>query len=119
MCLSASAWTTTTRLSPSQGNAIATRRDWLQRVAVVGSAVVAGVSLTPQQALAAFDTEKAVQELELSIEKMKPIPELLDANEWDKVRSILKVPPVNKLWNLGDVSAFVAISAQFHFFPRA
>jgi hypothetical protein len=26
----------------------------------------------------------------------------LEQQEWDKVRTILKTPPVNKLWNLGD-----------------
>jgi hypothetical protein len=77
VCLSVSAWTTP--LSPtSEGNpatTTASRRDWLQRIAVVGSAVVAGVSSSPQYTWAAFDTEKALQELEQSVEKMKPIPE--------------------------------------------
>lgn len=38
----------------------------------------------------------------LSKGKLSPIPELLEVQEWDKVRSILKPPPVNKLWKLGD-----------------
>jgi hypothetical protein len=45
----------------------------------------------------------AINELKESRDKLKDIPDLLEAKEWDKVRSILKVPPVNKLWNLGDV----------------
>jgi len=45
-----------------------------------------------------------INELNESRDKLKAIPDLLQREEWDKVRSILKVPPVNKLWNLGDVS---------------
>jgi len=43
-----------------------------------------------------------VEELKTDMARLGPIPELLEEKEWDKVRSILKVPPVNKLWNLGD-----------------
>mmetsp|Transcript_107798 Transcript_107798/g.310464 ORF Transcript_107798/g.310464 Transcript_107798/m.310464 type:complete len:205 (-) Transcript_107798:16-630(-) len=42
------------------------------------------------------------EELKDSRTKLQEIPNLLQAQEWDKVRSILKTPPVNKLWNLGD-----------------
>jgi len=45
-----------------------------------------------------------LDELKSSMAKLEPIPDLLEQKEWDKVRSILKLPPVNKLWNLGDVS---------------
>ena len=41
-------------------------------------------------------------ELMLSRSKLQEIPALLQDQEWEKVRSILKTPPVNKLWNLGD-----------------
>ena len=27
---------------------------------------------------------------------------LVDAAEWDKIRTVLKTPPVNELWNLGE-----------------
>ena len=47
--------------------------------------------------------DEALQEMRLSNEKLAAIPDLLEEKEWDKVRSILKLPPVNKLWNLGDV----------------
>ncbi|EEC47788.1 predicted protein [Phaeodactylum tricornutum CCAP 1055/1] len=43
-----------------------------------------------------------IDDLTSSIDKLRPIPDLLEEKEWDKVRSILKLPPVNKLWNLGD-----------------
>jgi hypothetical protein len=50
--------------------------------------------------------EDAIDELRQSRDKLKDIPDLLEAKEWDKVRSILKLPPVNKLWNLGDVRCY-------------
>merc|ERR1712038_1037557 len=58
---------------------------------------------TPSVALAApSKTAGLVEDLETSLKKMVVIPELLDQGEWDKVRTILKTPPVNKLWNLGE-----------------
>lgn len=65
----------------------------------VGAATVAATALPAQAAQFTL-----VDELQESKSKLEPIPGLLEAKEWDKVRSILKLPPVNKLWNLGDVS---------------
>jgi hypothetical protein len=47
-------------------------------------------------------TDALISDLETSLEKLKPIPSLLEKNDWDTVRTILKTPPVNQLWNLGD-----------------
>jgi len=47
-------------------------------------------------------TSTLVEELQESKTKLTGIPNLLQGQEWDKVRNILKTPPVNKLWNLGD-----------------
>lgn len=55
-----------------------------------------------QQAVADSATDSLVEELQASQGKLKEIPGLLQAEEWNKVRTILKTPPVNKLWNLGD-----------------
>lgn len=63
-------------------------------------------------AFAAASTEAILEDLKLSKEKISQIPDLLDAQEWDKVRSILKVPPVNKLWNLGDSQNIVLTLAK-------
>lgn len=54
----------------------------------------------------ATQSEKAdmIAELQNSRDKLAPIPQLLEEKEWEKVRNILKTPPVNKLWNLGEVS---------------
>lgn len=53
-----------------------------------------------------------IDDLTSSIDKLRPIPDLLEEKEWDKVRSILKLPPVNKLWNLGDSQNIVLKLAQ-------
>jgi hypothetical protein len=67
------------------------------------------VAFVPAGAHAASSkVEEALEEMRASKEKLQAIPDLLEEKEWDKVRSILKLPPVNKLWNLGDVRAFVA-----------
>ena len=80
---------------------------------VLLSRTVEGMLLTPVVLLPAIAAATAdslsssllLEELKASEIKLQPIPDLLAQQEWDKVRSILKVPPVNKLWNLGDVSA--------------
>ena len=53
-------------------------------------------------AIASSAADEMLQELITSRSKLQEIPDLLQAEEWDKVRTILKTPPVNKLWNLGD-----------------
>ncbi|KAK1733451.1 hypothetical protein QTG54_015866, partial [Skeletonema marinoi] len=42
--------------------------------------------------------------LQTSLTKISEIPPLLQNAEWDRVRTILKTPPVNSLWNLGESS---------------
>lgn len=65
------------------------------------AAAFSGGVLFPKLASSA-PSSGLIDELQQSKDKLAPIPDLLEAQEWDKVRSILKVPPVNKLWNLGD-----------------
>lgn len=80
-----------------------TRRTWCLTTTGAASLLVV---LPPQtaQAAAASSSALLIDELKECKVKLEPIPDLLEQMEWDKVRSILKVPPVNKLWNLGDVS---------------
>ena len=59
-------------------------------------------TIAPQIANAASSTDVLLDELVSSQSKLQEIPNLLQDQEWDKVRTILKTPPVNKLWNLGD-----------------
>jgi hypothetical protein len=77
------------------------RRDWLGHAVAAG--VTASVLMIPQVALAST-TSDYVAELKISKSKIQEIPDLLQNQEWDKVRTILKTPPVNYLWNLGDSS---------------
>ena len=83
------------------------RREWLGNVGGM-AALVASVATTttavvgfPQGASAAASDEY-LTELKLSLTKLQPIPKLLEEQKWDEARTILKTPPVNKLWNLGD-----------------
>lgn len=95
---SVSAWsgeyiTTTT-------TAAKTRR-WFVQSAVLSTAT----AVVAPPALAVFSKEDLLEDLRISKEKLQAIPALLEDKEWDRVRTVLKLPPVNKLWNAGDVSA--------------
>lgn len=93
--------TTTTGMTPS----MSTRRLFVKSAASSISAAAAGAIVQPAQASAVSNKADLIEDLRVSKEKLQAIPALLEEKEWDKVRSILKLPPVNKLWNLGDVSA--------------
>jgi len=49
-------------------------------------------------------TTPYITDLQTSLTKISEIPPLLQNAEWDRVRTILKTPPVNSLWNLGESS---------------
>ena len=81
------------------------RREWLEQASFGGVAAIVGAVATttasfPQAARA--DSGEYVAELQSSLAKLQPIPKMLEDQKWDEVRTILKTPPVNKLWNLGD-----------------
>jgi len=78
-----------------------TRRAFLSNLQTTILAPALIASIGPSIANAA-GTKDLVNDLVASKEKIKAIPELLEAEEWNKVRTILKTPPVNQLWNLGD-----------------
>lgn len=76
-----------------------------RRQVLIGSAgCMASLLLSTCAANAATSTsaESLIADLQLSLDKLKPVPSLLEKQEWDAVRTILKTPPVNQLWNLGD-----------------
>eukprot|EP00550_Attheya_septentrionalis_P004170 CAMPEP_0198299126 /NCGR_PEP_ID=MMETSP1449-20131203/43484_1 /TAXON_ID=420275 /ORGANISM="Attheya septentrionalis, Strain CCMP2084" /LENGTH=209 /DNA_ID=CAMNT_0044000583 /DNA_START=112 /DNA_END=741 /DNA_ORIENTATION=+ len=69
----------------------------------VAAAGIVTTTCAPQAAMAAGTTkDDLIADLVASKAKLEPIPSLLEAMEWDSVRTILKTPPVNQLWNLGD-----------------
>lgn len=93
------AWSTPTIGTGSTTAAASTRRGFLQ----TASGIVLTVALPTSATAAAAATGPYLEELKLSKSKLEAIPDLLQDKEWDAVRTILKTPPVNKLWNLGDV----------------
>ena len=81
---------------------------------VTGSAAVLSTAIAPQvsNAAAATDASALIQDLEASLKKLEPIPDLLQKQEWDAVRTILKTPPVNQLWNMGDAKNTLSLLAK-------
>lgn len=86
-----------------QQNDSMTRRIFGQQsLAVLVAGTTAAITSSPLPAFAADSVSPLLDELSQSKEKVNSLPDLLKNQEWDKVRTILKTPPVNKLWNLGD-----------------
>jgi len=76
------------------------RRNFLS---TIGSSIAATTVLNQSQPANAASTKDAlIADLNESYAKLVTIPDLLQQQEWDKVRTILKTPPIVQLWNLGD-----------------
>ena len=75
----------------------------LDRRSFVTTLVGTSIAITSSP-LPAFASEKdtLIANLSDSLTAIKAIPSLVDAAEWDKIRTVLKTPPVNELWNLGE-----------------
>jgi Leucine-rich repeat (LRR) protein len=88
---------------PSEQSSLSSRRSVLSTILATTTAA-STILLTPlQPATAAAATESPlITDLQTSYTKILQIPPLLQNAEWDKVRTILKTPPVNQLWNLGE-----------------
>lgn len=86
------------------------RRQFLSSAATIGSVLCYSLASIPANAAAAKGgaadaaptAASMIKDLEECAELLKPIPELLQAQKWDEVRNILKSPPVNYLWNMGE-----------------
>ncbi len=79
------------------------------------AAAAAGVVLLPACPSFAATTairESLIADLDTSLERISTIPPLLESAQWDKVRTVLKTPPVNQLWNLGDAQNTLARLAK-------
>ena len=112
MVVMVAVWIVTTAVR-IEGFALSTtlsRRVWLQhqagRIATTTAVVVTVVgTAAPPQLVGAVDSttpQDCVQAMEGSLQKLQPIPGLIETEKWDEIRTILKTPPVNTLWNLGD-----------------
>jgi len=93
-------------------NDVTNRRSFFSKVATTTTVATVGVLANNIPAANAASTTNLIQDLETSVTKINGIPELLDQGEWDKVRTILKTPPVNKLWNLGESQNTLSILAK-------
>mmetsp|Transcript_15221 Transcript_15221/g.22484 ORF Transcript_15221/g.22484 Transcript_15221/m.22484 type:complete len:210 (-) Transcript_15221:135-764(-) len=85
------------------------RRDLLRNTmaGIGGSAMLWNTNLISSPANAADSSAAAanlIADLETSLDKLATVPELLQAQKWDEARTVLKTPPVNYLWNMGDSS---------------
>jgi hypothetical protein len=71
--------------------------------AAASSAVILFPNNQPANA-ASPSIEPYLTDLQTSLTQISKIPPLLQNAEWDAARTILKTPPVNQLWNLGESS---------------
>ena len=74
------------------------------RRSFISTLVGTSIAISTSSPLPAFASEKdiLITNLSDSLTAIKTIPSLVDAAEWDKIRTVLKTPPVNELWNLGE-----------------
>lgn len=100
---SVNAFTTSTKQQPriqttSLHETSNSRREFFSTVAIASAAIQ-----SPLQPAHAADTKDSlISDLTASLKQIETIPSLIDAAEWDKVRTVLKTPPVAELWNLGE-----------------
>ena len=96
----------TTKLSAqgsSESMTTTSRRNFVFATATALVPAAGMMLMSPSAALAAAgETKVLLEQLELSRQKIDAIPSLLQKEEWEAVRQILKTPPVNFLWNMGD-----------------
>ncbi|KAL3943710.1 MAG: hypothetical protein SGBAC_002217 [Bacillariaceae sp.] len=94
--------TTSSKTPQSNAERLTTsRRHWFQQAIAATSTLATVAAISPLPALAA-SASSLKEELKTCQSKLVDIPALLEQQEWEKVRQILKTPPVNKLWNLSD-----------------
>lgn len=82
-----------------------TRRNFVEKLLIATTpAATAFLSTTAtiEPAFAASLQDQLMSDLTTSKSKLEGVPDLLQQGEWDKVRTILKTPPLNQLWNLSD-----------------
>mmetsp|Transcript_8255 Transcript_8255/g.12698 ORF Transcript_8255/g.12698 Transcript_8255/m.12698 type:complete len:210 (+) Transcript_8255:122-751(+) len=75
------------------------RRSFIALSSLTGLAL--GISPAPAQAAGKDTVDAMIAELAEVKKKLEPIPGLLQAQDWEAVRTILKSPPVNLIWNVG------------------
>ena len=94
--------TTPTILYSSSESSSSSRRSFLSKLIATSSSATLLITSLTTTAHASSSKEELLSDLATSLTKISSIPPLLESAEWDKVRTILKTPPVNQLWNLGE-----------------
>ncbi|EJK69192.1 hypothetical protein THAOC_09581, partial [Thalassiosira oceanica] len=101
----------------SSGDGSALKAESIDRRSLMTSAAAALIAVGPALSLVsgapgvanAVETKDAlISDLKASLDKIQT------AAEWDKVRTILKTPPVNQLWNLGESQNTLVKLAKAH-----
>eukprot|EP00585_Thalassiosira_rotula_P007366 CAMPEP_0196137408 /NCGR_PEP_ID=MMETSP0910-20130528/5399_1 /TAXON_ID=49265 /ORGANISM="Thalassiosira rotula, Strain GSO102" /LENGTH=202 /DNA_ID=CAMNT_0041397857 /DNA_START=14 /DNA_END=622 /DNA_ORIENTATION=+ len=78
------------------------RRAFLSTALTTAASISTATILQPLQPALAAESKQLIADLNDSLTAIKVIPSLVEAGEWDKARTVLKTPPVNQLWNLGE-----------------
>ena len=85
------------------------RRSVLSKIlTTTAAALTTSSTLLPTQSAHATPssstTAALITDLQTSLTKITQLPTELENANWDTARTILKTPPVNQLWNLGESS---------------
>ena len=84
------------------------RRSALSKILTTAAALTTSSTLLPTQSAHATPssttTAALLTDLQTSLTKITQLPTELENSNWDTARTILKTPPVNQLWNLGESS---------------
>ncbi|KAJ1459966.1 hypothetical protein M885DRAFT_613069, partial [Pelagophyceae sp. CCMP2097] len=75
------------------------------RRALLQAAPFAAFAVSPRRTVAA--DAAALDRARAARLALDAVPPLLEAQEWDKARSVLKASPVAELWNLGNAKNYV------------
>lgn len=94
--------TTATILYSSPESSSSSRRSFLSNLIATSSSATLLITSPTTAHASSSSKEELLSDLTTSLTKISSIPPLLESAEWDKVRTILKTPPVNQLWNLGE-----------------
>ena len=73
-----------------------------RRGLVAGAPIAAAAALLAPRSARAADKAALKRNAQAVLAALDPLPALVDENKWDGIRSVLKAPPVNELWNLGN-----------------
>eukprot|EP00986_Skeletonema_menzelii_P021191 scaffold33580_cov126-Skeletonema_menzelii.AAC.1 len=80
------------------------RRSILSKILLTAAASTTLLPTQSARAATSPTTAALITDLQTSLTKISALPTQLEQSNWDAARTILKTPPVNQLWNLGESS---------------